>query len=230
MSAPCPFGECDGTGFVEDEGDRAVRPCRCRPQRVARAKAHSLSAVIPKRFRDASWDRPPVSNMPRSVVRPVRAFADNIDSRLDAGTGLWFMGDLGTGKTTLAMLVSAAALRAGRSVAIYSLPRLFSIIRQSYDDASALSEVDLVDRLAVVDLLHLDDLGAERSSEWVLEQLYTIVNARYEEQRSIIFTTNIKERPALEDQVGKRTVSRLLEMCEVEIPVHGEDLREELSA
>ena len=42
-----------------------------------------------------------------------------------------------------------------------------------------------------MDLLHIDDLGAERSSEWVLEQLYSIVNVRYEENRALVVTTNL---------------------------------------
>jgi DNA replication protein DnaC len=191
---------------------------------VARAKARSLSGVIPRRYRDASWDRPPVTDMPMPLVREVRGFADGIDGHVASGDGLWFMGDVGTGKTTLAMLVSRAALAAGRSVAIYSLPRLIGLIRRTYDDDSTVSEADLIEKLVNVDLLHIDDLGAERTSEWVLEQLYSIINGRYEEQRSIVLTTNIKEPDELERQVGQRTVSRLTEMCQ-QVPVFGEDRR-----
>ena len=69
-----------------------------------------------------------------------------------------------------------------------------------------------------------DDVGAERSNDWVLEELYSIVNGRYEEQRSIVITTNIDDRDALGEQVTARTVSRLIEMCE-ELPVLGRDRR-----
>jgi DNA replication protein DnaC len=181
--------------------------------------------VIPRRYRGVSFDRPPVTEIAPHVVRVVRRYVEDVDARLDGGQGLWFLGDVGTGKTTLAMLVSKAALDAGRSVAIYSLPRLLAEIRTTFDDASQRSYVDLIERLAAVDLLHLDDLGAERTSEWVLEQLYSIINARYEEQRSVIVTTNISEREALRDQIGPRTVSRLTEMCE-ELPLFGPDRRE----
>ena len=71
----------------------------------------------------------------------------------------------------------------------------------------------MLDRLAAVDLLHVDDVGAENTSDWVLEQLYAIVNARYEDERSMIITTNL-ERDALVEQIGERTVSRLEEMCD----------------
>ncbi len=71
------------------------------------------------------------------------------------------MGDVGTGKTTLAMLVSKAALDAGRSVAIYSLPRLLNLIREAIDADEG--KLDFLDRLTAVDLLHIDDLGAENT-------------------------------------------------------------------
>src|SRR5579863_6273608 len=116
--SPCPYNLCDGSGLVDDPETRTAHPCRCRPQRVALAKARSLSAVIPRRYRDVAFDRPPVSEIDPQVVAATRRFADTIDEKLDAGRGLWFMGPVGTGKTTLAMLVSKAALKTGRSVAI----------------------------------------------------------------------------------------------------------------
>jgi DNA replication protein DnaC len=221
-STRCALGICDGTGFVYDEETNTAFACRCRPQIVARAKARSLSAVIPKRYRDVAFERPPTTDIDRAVVNNVRRFTDAIDQQLDAGRGLWFMGPVGTGKTTLAMLVSKAAIDAGRSVAIYSLPRLLNEIRETHRFER--SHVDLLDRLTAVDLLHIDDVGAERTTDWVLEELYSIVNARYQDARSIVITTNILDRAALCEQITERTVSRLTEMCD-EIPVTGYDHR-----
>jgi DNA replication protein DnaC len=220
----CPLDICDGSGFVVDEETRTAAPCRCRAQLVSRRKARSLSAVIPRRYAEVSFDRNPVAQMPDSVVRPVRGFIRGLEENLDAGRGLWLFGDVGTGKTTLAMLVAKSALEAGRSVAIYSLPRLLNEIRRTYDEGNDSSYVQLLDRLAEVDLLHVDDLGAEKSSPWVLEQLYAIVNARYEGERSMVITTNL-DRPALVEQITERTVSRLEEMCDV-IPLLGSDNRQ----
>ncbi|HEY4825973.1 MAG TPA: ATP-binding protein [Solirubrobacteraceae bacterium] len=218
----CPFDVCDGSGLVYDEESNTAYDCRCRRQIIAQRKARSLSAVIPRRYRDAAFDRYPVTEMDQRVVSATRSFARNIDEHLNAGRGLWFMGDVGTGKTTLAMLVSKAALEAGRSVAIYSLPRLLNEIRDTH--RAERSHVDLLDRLAAVDLLHVDDVGAERTTDWVLEELYSIVNARYEDERSMVITTNILNRDALREQITDRTVSRLTEMCD-ELPVLGHDRR-----
>ncbi len=87
--------------------------------------------------------------------------------------------------------------------------------------------MELIDRLAAVDLLHIDDIGAEQTTPWVLEELYSIVNARYEEQRSMLITTNIMDRDDLCEQITPRTVSRLTEMCD-ELPLLGHDHRMDL--
>src|SRR6266511_3437808 len=80
------------------------------------------------------------------------------------------------------------------------------------------------ERLTSVDLLHVDDLGAEKRSDWVLEQLYAMVNERYEAERSMVVTTNL-DQAALEEQIGMRTVSRLVEICGDPLPLFGQDLR-----
>lgn len=222
MRDACPFGLCDGSGFIIGDDLTAV-DCRCRAQRVARARSKSLSAVIPRKYRHVAFERPPISDLPEPIVRQVRDYVRKLDDHLAKGEGLWLFGDVGTGKTSLAMLVSQHAIDAGHSVAIYSLPRLLAEIRDTYDDDAQHSYVELLDRLASVDLLHIDDVGAERTSPWVLEQLYAIVNARYEDEKAILITTNL-ERDALAEQITERTVSRLEEMCEI-LPLFGEDRR-----
>ena len=208
-----------------------MEPCECRSITRTRTRAKGLASAIPARYRGVSFDRPPLSDMARQpetnqVVAAVRDYAENVAERLSEGTSLWLTGDVGTGKTTLAMAVSAAAANAGRSVAIYSLPRLLARIRRTYDDAGEDSYLAFFERLTSVDLLHLDDLGAEKRSDWVLEQLYAIVDERYGAQRSMVVTTNLPEAE-LEEQIGQRTVSRLVEMCGAlgPLPIHGHDRR-----
>src|ERR1039458_2156787 len=229
-SHPCPFGMCDGTGFVVNEVTNTASDCRCRPGRIARVRAARLEARIPRRYQDVSFDRPPVSDISRIApdqIQSVRRYVRDIAENLASGRGLWIQGDVGTGKTTLAMLVSKAALDAVRSAVIYSLPRLLNLLRESMDSDKGM--LDFMDRLTAVDLLHLDDLGAENQTDWVLEQLYSIVNARYEAERTILATTNLMP-DELSERLGSRTVSRLVEICGDLIPLFGEDKRREFRA
>jgi DNA replication protein DnaC len=223
----CPLGVCDGSGFLIDEQTNTASDCRCRGARIAGARTRSLAGRIPSRYRGVSFERPPVSDIARSApdqVESVRRYVAGIEQNLDRGRGLWIQGDVGTGKTTLAMLVSKAALQAGRSVAIYSLPRLLNLLREAMDSSEG--KLDYLDRLTAVDLLHIDDLGAENRTDWVLEQLYSIVNARYEAERAIVATTNLMP-DQLSERLGPRTVSRLVEICGDLIPLFGEDRRRE---
>ncbi len=211
-SLTCPFGRCDGGGWILGEDNLAYK-CDCLEPRLARARNSGINSVIPARYRGVSFDRPPVTEIDRDAVNAVRDWTDSLDKNLEEGNGLWLMGDTGTGKTTLAMLVSTMTLKAGHSVAIYSLPKLLARIRATFDAAAGEeSYSEFFERLCDVDLLHIDDLGAEKQTEWVLEQLYSLINERYERQRSIVVTTNLQQHE-LEAQIGERTVSRLVQMC-----------------
>jgi DNA replication protein DnaC len=249
----CPFGLCDGSGFVVDDAANTALDCRCRAGRIARKRAATLEGRVPKRYRGASFDRPPVLGMPEAVVSEVRSYVRNLNARIEEGRGMWLVGDVGTGKTTLAMIVSSAALEAGHTVAIYSLPRLLNLIRDEVGTENSL--LDLLDKLSGVDLLHVDDLGAQHTTPWRLEQLYSIVDARYQAGRPIVATTNLwpnelaeqmgqqvlttvtqdgegrtnEERRVVSNDasevVGERIVSRLIEMCGDPLPLFGEDKR-----
>lgn len=249
----CPLGLCDGSGFVVDEVVNTASDCRCRASRIARKRAASLEGRIPRRYQGASFDRPPVLGMSEAVVSEVRGYVRNLNARLEEGRGMWLVGDVGTGKTTLAMIVSAAALEAGHTVAIYSLPRLLNLIRDEIGTENSL--LDLLDKLSGVDLLHIDDLGAQHTTPWRLEQLYSIVDARYQAGRPIVATTNLmpsalaeqmgrqilttvtedrdgqksEERREVSNDasevVGQRIVSRLVEMCGDPLPLFGDDKR-----
>jgi DNA replication protein DnaC len=278
----CPLRECDGSTWILDEATGEARPCRCREQRVRRAVSGGIGTGIGRRFLEVSFDREPIVSLDPVVLRQVRAFVRSIADNLDAGRGLWFDGPVGTGKTSLAILVAKAAKDAGRSYAVYPVPRLLAEIKRTFDRDASDNYMAVFRRLCTVDVLVLDDLGAEKQTEWVLEQLYSIVNERWQDRRSIVVTTNIPdpdpEAPArqlaasardlreaaaradgrdvdelrtlidrveravarageldidggydpivrLRRQIGSRTVSRLVEICDDPIPIMGPDLR-----
>ena len=222
--AACRLGICDGSGWILRDDDLA-EPCDCRERMIGRALSRNTGTGIPKRFRGVSFDRKPIVDLDPMVIRIVRTYVEQIDENLDEGHGLWFAGDVGTGKTSLAMLVSDAAERQGRSVAVYPVTRLLAEIKDTYDREAGDSYMGLFRRLCSVDLLQLDDLGAEKRTEWVLEQFYSLVNERWQDQRAIVVTTNSWDMAELREELGVRTVSRLTEICGEPIPIMGPDLR-----
>jgi DNA replication protein DnaC len=220
----CSLGLCEGNGFILREDGEAI-PCDCREGLIGRRASRGMGTGIPSRYREVSFARKPICDLDPHVLRHVRVFVEKIEDNLRAGRGLWFTGDVGTGKTSLAMLVSKAAERSGRSVAVYPVTRLLAEIKDTYDRDTGGSYMSLFHKLCAVDLLHLDDLGAERRTDWVLEQLYSIVNERWQDERSIVVTTNIIDLDELREEIGARTVSRLVEICGSPIPLMGPDLR-----
>lgn len=181
------------------------------PEQRAARLAGTLRARIPREYQDASFQHSNISGLPRHAVAAVRHYVDTLDERLAEGDGLWLSGSIGTGKTWLAMLVARVAIERGRGVAVYSVPRLLSEIRRTYDGEGR-TTLELLDQLTSVPLLVLDDAGTERTNPWVLEQLYTIINERWQERRSIVMTTNL-DMIQMEERLGERAASRLVGMC-----------------
>jgi DNA replication protein DnaC len=236
--AHCSFETCDGSGFLVDEATNTARDCACRAQRIANARAHRLRDRVPRRYMDLSWDRYPLTQIAQDPnadsVRVVKRFCTDIQRNLAVGKGMWLMGHTGTGKTTLGYMVAAAAARSQHSVLSFNAVALLNRIRATFNSDSRETPDQVIETLANVDLLHIEDLRVVRPTEWVLEQLYLIVNARYEGQRSIVFSTDIDsdadgplapEPWKLEEHVGKRIYSRLMEICDTPIVIAGNDNR-----
>lgn len=284
----CPVDVCDGSGWILRE-DGEAEPCACRERMISRAVSRGMGTGIPRRFRGVSFERKPICDLDPFVLRPVRDYVRNIAGQIEQGRGLWFFGDVGTGKTSLAMLVAQQALDQGFSVAVYSVPRLLAELRDTFEQESRKgSFLQTFERLTSVDLLLLDDLGAERQTDWVLEQLYAVVNERWQDGTPIVVTSNASDKDTpvarlrkqlskleaeiaelqrvrtrggtsfstadldrsiarvetvvqelggvaagtdsgplamLRDQIGSRTVSRLVEICDDPLPILGPDLR-----
>lgn len=235
----CSFDTCDGSGFLVDEATNTARDCACRSQRIVNARARRLRERVPRRYMDLSWERYPLTQIAQDPanadgVRRVKRFCTEIHGNLEAGDGLWLMGHTGTGKTTMGYMVAAAATRAQQSVLSFNAVALLNRIRSTFDPDSRETTDDVIETLANVDLLHIEDLRVVRPTEWVLEQLYLIVNARYEGRRSIVFTSDIDsdadgplapEPWKLQEHVGKRIYSRLMEICGDPVVIAGSDNR-----
>jgi DNA replication protein DnaC len=121
--------------------------------------------------------------------------------------------------------------RTGAHGLFYDTRELLRVIRQTYDPQVRASESDVLRPVTRADVLVLDDLGAEKTSEWVEETLNLIVNIRYSERLVTFFTSNYEDKPDPTDpdsllcRIGFRMRSRLHEMCEF-LDLDGADYRE----
>jgi len=138
-----------------------------------------------------------------------------------ANVGLFLEGQPGVGKTHLAVAVLKHVIeRTGARGLFYDTRDLLRVIRSTYDPSIRTTELEVLRPVMTADLLVLDDLGAEKTSEWVDETMNLIVNTRYSERRVTLFTSNYQDIPddtdpnALVFRIGARMRSRLHEMCD----------------
>ena len=134
------------------------------------------------------------------------------------------IGPVGCGKSHLAVAILREIIAKGYSGLYYNSPDLLRDIRATFDEGRDVTEEDLLDEVTTTDLLVFDDVGAERSTEFVLDRFYLIINKRYEACKPVIVTTNL-DHEELEERLGTRILSRLLEMCNLFGPFPEEDWR-----
>jgi DNA replication protein DnaC len=210
-----------------DSGRRVVR-CDCWRERVGRERL--AASNIPKRYQHCTLASFTAYN---ESLKKAAAQAGLVADAFPVVTkGLLFEGQPGVGKTHLAVAVLKQVIQtAGARGIFYDTRDLLRNIRSTYDPSIRTTELEVLRPVMQADLLVLDDLGAEKMSEWVDETLNLIVNTRYSERRLTIFTSNYQDIPDDADpnsllfRIGFRMRSRLYEMCEF-IVMDGADYRE----
>src|SRR5437763_3346840 len=228
---PCPL--CDDTGWrpVEENGGAAPRRvvrCDCWRENVGRQRLSD--ANVPRRYQHCTLAN--FADYNESLERAVAQGRRVADAFPVVGRGLFLEGQPGVGKTHLAVAVLKQIIQTtGARGLFYDTRDLLRIIRSTYDPSIRTTELEVLRPVMTADLLVLDDLGAEKTSEWVEETMNLIVNTRYNERRTTIFTSNYVDIPDDSDpnsllfRIGFRMRSRLHEMCEF-IQMDGADYRE----
>jgi DNA replication protein DnaC len=168
--------------------------------------------------------RPTVSNAAGRARVKVDEYLDTWEENREVGKGLYFCGGVGTGKTHLAVAVMNELIRKKRTPSLFvTVPELLDNLRETYNKPGRNLD-EWMDAVQNAEFLVLDDLGSERTTEWVRERIFVIVNHRYREALPTVFTSNIGPKD-LAEQLGERTASRIIAMC-VWIALEGDDYRE----
>ncbi|MDX1503292.1 MAG: ATP-binding protein [Thermoanaerobaculia bacterium] len=194
---------CDDRGWivVADGGAGVARPCECRVD--ARVPKLLAAARIPPRFLDKSLDDFEVWGGPsqRAELTSARAAARQyvegfLTDRGFRGTGLLFIGRPGVGKTHLAVGVLRRLIEQYKRHGLFvDFTSLLHEIRSTFDPRAAESQAAVLHPVTRAEVAVIDDLGAQKSSDWVREILYLILNTRYANRLPTLFTTNYRLEP-----------------------------------
>ncbi len=224
----CPI--CNDTRWKSVTVDGAERVVRCDCWRSAFVERLMTEARIPQRYHRCELSTfEHDMNSQREAYRRATAFVDAFPV---VDRGLVLYGPHGVGKTHLAvgMLKEIVRVKGARGY-FFETRELLRLVRDTYNRSVAETEMDVLEPVLHADLLVLDDLGAERTSDWVQETLGLVVNTRYNERRPTVFTSNLIDAADSTDprsfiyQLGARTRSRLMEMCDF-VEIQGVDVRE----
>lgn len=229
---------CGGTGWqhVNKNGVDGVARCECiRHDRLNRLLQ---AARVPKRYTDCELSE----FAPRTAsIDKAKFFAEKfvVEYPTSPPLGLLFMGTPGVGKTHLAVGIVKRLIRdKGVECMFRTFPELLKEIQNSYNPISKASELSLLAPVLDVEVLVLDELGAQNPSSWVLDTVGYILNYRYNENRVTVVTTNFLDKEnrkdprrgiadCLTDRIGDRMRSRLYEMCKT-VTMQGSDFRQEV--
>ena len=198
-------------------------PCECRKKAIEREErleqerkemeavaALKRQSLMDDRLADATFENFQQTKQNARQLRLCRRYAECFNEMMEKNQGLLFYGGVGTGKTYAAACIANYLLNRRRSVVMTSFVKLLESMMNFKEDDSV-----LISRLNRAKLLIIDDLGAERSTDFALEKVYDIVDSRYRAKLPVILTTNLSMDELMQatDIRYTRIYDRIFEMC-----------------
>ena len=213
------------TVFYDDWKSFEVKTTKCKYFKAHRKQQEIarkfINSRIPERYFHKTFNDYKVDEHNSDAV----AWAKWLVS--DPQDGLLLYGEPGCGKTFLAAIMAQEFLNQNKSVIFGDVPSILQDLKSTFNSKDENLD-DLMCQLKTVDMLILDDLGTEYTTDWAITQLYLIINNRYNANKPIIATTNYSpeelSRKFKETTTGKRIISRLKHMCEP-VLISGNDRR-----
>lgn len=178
-------------------------------------KLRSVS-IMDKDFDKSTFQNAQVGSDNHKYFKMAQNYVDRWEEMLERNIGLIFHGEPGCGKTYLVSCIGNALLDKRQSVVVVNVNGLLNKLKETYKRFGNESDYHIINSLKNTKLLIIDDLGAERATDWTTGKLYEIIDSRYRDKKPVIFTTNLspdKLRNHLSQDGVSRTYDRMGEMC-----------------
>jgi DNA replication protein DnaC len=179
--------------------------------------------AIDQRFAGASFENYTIRPGSENAYRFARRYAESFNPENYESLMLW--GDPGNGKTHLAAAVRNHLRGKGKIVVFMCVPELLAKIRSTFGGRSKESEAEIMRGLMSCELLILDDIGAEKLTDWVQDVMFRIIDGRYRTSKPTMYTSNLSPND-LRDRLGQRIYDRVIE-CSLAIENKATSYREE---
>jgi DNA replication protein DnaC len=184
-----------------------IRQAETHHQRMEIKKLFSISSLGEK-FAESTLDTYNVREGSEQAFNATKKYIEEYPNWKQDCLLIW--GTYGNGKSHLAAAVTNALEGKGYSVVFQSVPELLRRIKSTFNKDNKESEQQIMKALLECDLLVLDDIGAEKLSDWVQEVMFNIIDGRYRKGLPIFYTSNLKPLE-LSNQIGSRSYDRLVE-------------------
>ena len=190
-------------------------------ERQAEIKRMKASGLQDKSLYDYTFEKDAGINPEMHLAHK---YVENWDDMKARSSGLLLWGDVGTGKSFFAGCIANALLEKGVPVLMTNFSRILNTLSgMHFEDKN-----QFIDSLNRYSLLIIDDLGIERNSEFVLEQVFNVIDSRYRSKKPLIVTTNLTltELNNAPDVAHRRIYDRILERC-APIRINNRNIRQD---
>ena len=209
------FCDCPGAVAEREANEKEWRDKEAAEKlRLAKERAQRLlkESNLGERFQARTFGTFKVTPQNKEAYKDAKAFVAEFRNEETKGRGMILTGSVGTGKTHLTAAIVNDLVQTGIDCIFGNITTLLGRLKNSYNGEGD-NEAEIMGKYCNCALLVIDDLGKEKTTEWVQEKLYAIINHRYEHYRKTIITTNDNFK-TLENKLGEAVVSRLIEMCD----------------
>lgn len=165
---------------------------------------------IPTEYKNKTFDNFITNKENYQIVESLKNFS--LKFKDYKGLSFYISGATGTGKTMLSCCIYKNVFDSGYKCLFININDMFDMVKQSYNPRNS-SEANFENKLNVVDLLILDDIGSNRMNDWTYQIIYKVINTRYENNKSIIFTSNCSMTNLYKYIDDERIISRIAGKC-----------------